>query len=63
MVFALIGGAFAVALLALRRVPMPAMTARLPFLGELLRPKAGLPYGVALIVLPKTSLFAAALSS
>ena len=68
MVFALIGGAFAIALLALRRVPMPAMTARLPFLGELLRPKAGLPYGVALgigalIVLPKTPLFVAALSS
>ncbi|MBL9010726.1 MAG: prepilin peptidase [Alphaproteobacteria bacterium] len=68
MVFALVGGAFAIAILWLRRAPLPAMTARLPFLNELLRPKAGLPYGVALgigalIVLPKTPLFLAAFSS
>lgn len=62
LIFALIGGAFAVLLLVLR---LPAFASRLsaiPFLGQLLKPKAGLPYGVALgigamIVIPATPIF------
>ncbi len=48
LAFALAGGAFALAVLVLRRVPLPAITARIAFLNKLLEPKAGLPYGVAL---------------
>lgn len=48
LAFALAGGAFAIAVLVLRRVPLPASTARIAFLNKLLQPKAGLPYGVAL---------------
>jgi prepilin peptidase CpaA len=48
LAFALVGGAFALAVLVLRRLPLPAMAARLSFLNQLLQPKAGLPYGVAL---------------
>ena len=62
VMFALVGGAFAFAILLLRRMPMPAYAARIPALGQLLAPKAGMPYGVALgigglIVLPGTFLF------
>jgi len=46
--FALAGGAFAVAVLVMRRVPLPAGAVRIPFVHQLLQPKAGLPYGVAL---------------
>jgi prepilin peptidase CpaA len=48
LAFALAGGAFALAILLLRRMPLPAITARVSFLNKLLQPKAGLPYGVAL---------------
>ena len=68
MVFALIGGAFAIALLMLRKAPLPTVTARIPVLNQLLHPKAGMPYGVALglgalLVLPSTPLFVMALAA
>lgn len=50
LAFALAGGAFALAVILLRRVPLPAMAARISFLNKLLQPKAGLPYGVALAI-------------
>ncbi len=68
LIFAAVGGVFTLALLIARSRPMPAFTARVPFLTHLLNPKSGLPYGVALglgalIVLPATPLFKLALSS
>jgi len=48
LAFALAGGAFALGVLLLRRLPLPAIAARVSFLNKLLQPKAGLPYGVAL---------------
>ncbi len=67
VVFAFVGGAFAVLILVLRRMPLPASASHFPVLGQLLRPTSGMPYGVALgigalIVLPGTSLFAKALT-
>ncbi len=67
VVFALVGGVFAILLINLRKTPMPALTARVPVLNQLLSPKAGMPYGVALgigglIVLPGTFLFMKALT-
>lgn len=68
LVFALVGGLFAVVLLLLRRLPMPSGAARVPVLNQLLLPTAGMPYGVALgigaiIVLPGTFLFMKAMAS
>lgn len=65
--FAMVGGAFAIMLLLLRKAPLPASASRIGFLNQLLQPKAGIPYGVALgvgalIVLPKTPLFLQALA-
>lgn len=65
--FALVGGAVALAILVLRRIPMPASASRVPVLGPLLQPTAGMPYGVALgigglIVLPGTELFMKAMT-
>jgi len=65
LIFALIGGAFAIALIMLRKAPLPAAAARVPVLNQLLQPKAGIPYGVALglgalFVLPSTWLFVTA---
>lgn len=65
--FAIIGGAFAVALMMLRKAPLPASASRIAFLNQLLRPDAGIPYGVALglgalIVLPMTPLALLALA-
>lgn len=61
--FALVGGAFAILLLIVRRIPAASVSAaRVPVLNQLLMPKAGMPYGVALglgglIALPGTFLF------
>lgn len=65
--FALAGGVLAAAVLALRRLPQPAFTARIGFLNALWTPKGGIPYGVALglgalIALPHTPLFIAAVT-
>ncbi len=66
-VFALVGGAAALAILILRRIPMSASASRMPVLGPLLQPTAGMPYGIALgigglIVLPETELFMKAMT-
>jgi len=63
---AIIGGALALALLALRRSPLPAAFATQPWISRLSAPSAGIPYGVALaagafVVLPYTEIFHAAI--
>ena len=56
------GGALAILLLLLRQPPLVSIAASVPALNQVLTPKAGMPYGVAIaigafVVLPKTSLF------
>jgi prepilin peptidase CpaA len=58
----LLGGALTLALIVLRRAPLPAMLAKLPWLARLADPASGVPYGVALalaalLVLPHTDVF------
>ena len=58
----LLGGALTIALLMVRRVPLPALLAAQPWLVRLADRNAGVPYGVALAmaavtVLPDTDLF------
>jgi prepilin peptidase CpaA len=58
----LLGGVLTIALIAIRRVPLPLMLAKLPWFARLADEKAGVPYGVALAmaalqVLPNTELF------
>ncbi|HEY0283460.1 MAG TPA: prepilin peptidase [Rhizomicrobium sp.] len=62
LIAALLGGALTVALLLLRRVPLPARLARQPWLLRLQDDHAGVPYGVALaagafLILPQTEVF------
>ncbi len=62
LIAALLGGALTVALLLLRRVPLPARLARQPWLLRLHDDHAGVPYGVALaagafLILPQTEVF------
>jgi prepilin peptidase CpaA len=58
----LMGGALTLALLAIRRVPLPAMLHGQPWVLRLVDRQAGVPYGIALaaaalILLPKSDLF------
>lgn len=58
----LLGGVFTLALVALRRVPLPAPLAQIPWFARLADRDAGVPYGVALAiaalhVLPDTEVF------
>jgi prepilin peptidase CpaA len=58
----LLGGALTIAVLALRRVPLPRLLAAQPWLVRLADPDSGVPYGVALAMaaltlLPDTELF------
>ena len=58
----LLGGVLTVALLMLRKIPLPQILADQPWLARLADRKSGVPYGVALscaalIVLPNTDLF------
>jgi prepilin peptidase CpaA len=58
----LLGGVLTAGLIVLRRVPLPLVLAKLPWLVRLADPKAGVPYGVtlaiaALHVLPDTEVF------
>ena len=58
----LLGGALTLALLVLRRLPLPAFMFRLKWFARLSEPKEGIPYGVALslaalVLLPETELF------
>jgi prepilin peptidase CpaA len=68
IVLSLVGGLLTFSLLSLRRFLLPARLAAWPWLSRLADPKAGVPYGVAfaaaaLIVLPDTELFRAAMTS
>jgi prepilin peptidase CpaA len=58
------GGVLTLAILALRKLPLPAMTLGWDWLSRLHHPKTGVPYGIALaaaglVVYPHTPLFAA----
>jgi len=58
----LLGGVLTMALLMLRRMPLPRALAQLPWFARLAEQKAGVPYGVALAlaalhVLPNTDVF------
>jgi len=57
-----LGGALSLAILAMRKLPLPAIFARQPWLLRLHDPKEGVPYGVALVaglffILPQTEVF------
>lgn len=57
-----LGGALSLAILALRKLPLPSLLARQPWLLRLHDPKEGVPYGVALaaavfLILPQTEVF------
>jgi prepilin peptidase CpaA len=58
----LLGGALTLGLIMLRRIPLPRMLTKLPWLMRLADPASGVPYGVALAlaaihVLPDTDVF------
>ncbi len=58
----ILGGGLTLAVLALRRVPLPAILARQGWILRLADKEAGVPYGIALVVaalvvLPRTELF------
>ncbi len=62
LVATILGGAFAVGLVALRSVPLPELLTRHPWIARLHSRGAGIPYGVALaagacLVLPQTEIF------
>ncbi|HAH09268.1 MAG TPA: peptidase [Alphaproteobacteria bacterium] len=64
MAVALAGGALVMAMLLLRRLPLPVSVVTLPWVARLYQKGMGVPYGVAiaagaLLVLPKTHLAAA----
>jgi prepilin peptidase CpaA len=62
------GGALTIAVLFLRKLPLPAFAARWPWLSRLHEPNTGVPYGIALaaaalFVYPQTALWSAALAA
>ena len=62
LVATVLGGVLTLTLLALRRLPLPALLARQPWLLRLHDSKSGIPYGVALaagvlVILPGTEIF------
>jgi prepilin peptidase CpaA len=64
----LFGGMLTIALLALRRIPLPPLLSAQPWLARLADRNSGVPYGVALaiaalVVLPDTELFRIAATS
>jgi prepilin peptidase CpaA len=68
LVASLLGGMLTVALLVLRRFPLPSLLAAQPWLVRLADRNSGVPYGVALaiaalLVLPDTELFRIAATS
>jgi len=50
MLASILGGLMTLALLAVRRYPLPSMLARLPWALKLHAPETGVPYGIALAV-------------
>ena len=64
LVASVAGGALTVAILAMRKIPLPAMALGWGWLSRLHHPKAGVPYGIALaaaalMVYPHAPIFAA----
>jgi len=62
LIASVLGGALTLALLALRKLPMPALLTGQPWLVRLHDERAGIPYGVALaagafLILPQTEIF------
>ena len=62
LVASILGGALTLALLALRKLPLPALLTRQSWLVRLHDERAGIPYGVALsagafLILPQTEIF------
>src|SRR3981081_3133355 len=62
LVASVFGGMLTIALLTLRRLPLPPLLSAQPWLARLADPNSGVPYGVALaiaalVVLPDTELF------
>lgn len=62
MIASIMGGALTLAILGLRRVPLPAMCTRQAWILRLHDAKGGIPYGVALaagafFILPQTEIF------
>lgn len=62
LITAILGGVLTLAILALRRLPLPGMLLRRSWILQLHDPKAGIPYGVALAgglfaVLPHSEIF------
>lgn len=67
MLASILGGVLTVALLAVRRYPLPLMLARIPWALRLHAPETGIPYGIALalaalVVLPHAQIMARAFS-
>jgi prepilin peptidase CpaA len=50
MLASILGGALTLALLAVRRYPLPRLLARLPWALKLHAPETGIPYGIALAI-------------
>lgn len=68
LVASLLGGTLSIALLVLRKFPLPSVLAAQPWLARLADRDSGVPYGVALamaalVVLPDTELFRIAATS
>jgi prepilin peptidase CpaA len=62
LIASVLGGALTLALLALRKLPLPALLTRQSWLVRLHDERAGIPYGVALaagafLILPQTEIF------
>jgi prepilin peptidase CpaA len=62
------GGMLTIALLTVRRLPLPPVVSAQPWLARLVDPNSGVPYGVALaiaalVILPDTELFRIAATS
>jgi prepilin peptidase CpaA len=67
MLASILGGVLTVALLAVRRYPLPEMLARIPWALRLHAPETGIPYGIALalaalVVLPHAQIMVWAFS-
>jgi prepilin peptidase CpaA len=67
-VASLAGGALTLAVLVLRKLPLPAFAVRWDWLARLHEPKTGVPYGIALaaaalFVYPQTAIWSAVVGS
>jgi prepilin peptidase CpaA len=65
ILFSIIGGVFALAMLSFRKMPLPEILCKQPWIARLHDAAVGIPYGVALsigglIIFPSTAIFALA---